>query len=206
MAERTGSVIFLNGASSSGKSTIAKGLQQLFQEPYLHLSIDAFLHQLPAAFLTEEERFARELPHLLDAFNSSCAAIARAGSNIVVDTVLQEPSWVTPCVTAFEGLDVVFVAVRCSLEELEAREKMRGDRHPGLARYQYDRVHLHGIYDVELDATEVTPEECVAIISDYMRSGVRPLAFEKLRMANTGRDQRLSVDANEGVNGGIDKR
>ena len=194
MAERTGKVIFLNGTSSSGKTTIAKRLQENFQEPYLHVSIDAFLHQLPTAFLTEDALLTRELPRLLAAFNSSSAAIARAGNNIVVDTVLQEPSWVAPCVMAFEGLEVVFVAIRCSLQELVAREKARSDRRLGMARYQYDRVHLCGIYDVELDTSVVALEECVGIISEYVRSGVRPLAFEKLRRADVTREQRFPAD------------
>jgi hypothetical protein len=64
MSDRPGKVVFLNGASSSGKTTIAKRLQGALQNPYLHVSLDMFLHQLPVSFL-EDAALARELPRLL---------------------------------------------------------------------------------------------------------------------------------------------
>ena len=88
MIHEFGSVIALNGASSSGKTTIAKALQAVLPESHLHLSLDAFLHQLPAPVLADAALLAGQLPQLLAGFNASCAAIARAGNNIVVDTVL----------------------------------------------------------------------------------------------------------------------
>jgi len=151
-AHRPGKVIFLNGASSSGKTTLAKELQSAVQRPYLHVSLDAFLHRLPAMFL-KDAAFARDLPRLLAGFYASSAAIARAGNDVVVDTVLQEPSWVGPCVIAFDGLEVVFVAVRCSLEALEDRE----------------------------NTSEMRLDECVSRILEYVRSGTRPSAFARLR-------------------------
>ena len=190
MAGSTGKVIFLNGTSSSGKSTIAKELQRVLPDPYLHVSIDAFFHQLPHPFFAANpERFVQELPRLVAGFNSSCAAVARTGLNIIVDTVLQEPSWVRPCAVAFEGLAVVFVAVRCSLATLESREKLRGDRRVGMARYQYDRVHSHGVYDVEVDTSVMPLEPCVAKIIEYVQSGQEPSAFKKLRAASDSREQ-----------------
>jgi len=38
--ERMAHVIFLHGASSSGKSTIAKALQKRIENPFWHISID----------------------------------------------------------------------------------------------------------------------------------------------------------------------
>jgi chloramphenicol 3-O phosphotransferase len=183
MSERTGNVIFLNGASSSGKTTIAKELQKAGREPYLHVSIDAFLHQLPLSALEDQAALFREFPRLLAGFNSSSAAIARAGNNIIVDSVLEEPSWVAPCVKAFEGLEVLFVAVRCSLEALERREMERGDRRRGMARYQYERVHFHGTYDVEVDTSTMPLDACVSRILETARSGNAPSAFRQLRAA-----------------------
>ena len=36
----SGKIILLNGASSAGKSTLARSLQQQLHEPFLHLSFD----------------------------------------------------------------------------------------------------------------------------------------------------------------------
>ena len=180
MPEGAGNVIYLNGASSSGKSTIARELQKAAREPYLHVSIDGFLHQLPASVLADQMALARELPRLIAGFNASAAAIARAGNNIIVDSVLQEPSWVVPCAQAFHGLDVLFVAVRCPLETVERREIERGDRPRGLARYQHDRVHSHGTYDIEVDTSAMPIDVCVCRILEAARSGTTTSAFRKL--------------------------
>jgi len=83
MSDRAGKVILLNGTSSSGKSTIAKELRRVLPEPYLYVSIDEFLHQLPVSVLEDGGRLAHEWPN---------AAIARAGNRVIVDTVLQEPA------------------------------------------------------------------------------------------------------------------
>ncbi len=186
MPKMIGKVIFLNGTSSSGKSTIAKALQQFLGEPFLHVSVDDFLHQLPESYLADSRYLSGAIRTLLAGFDASNAAIARAGNNVIIDHVLQEPSWVAPCVKAFEGLQVVFVGVRCPLDVLESREKERGDRQVGMARYQYERVHAHEIYDVEIDTSEMTVEECVATIRKYVDSDTQPTAFNMLRALAEG--------------------
>lgn len=40
-------IIYLNGASSSGKTTIAKALQNAFEEPFLHVGIDKIIGWMP---------------------------------------------------------------------------------------------------------------------------------------------------------------
>ena len=43
-------VIFLNGASCSGKTTIAGIVQENLKESYLHFSVDHILQMLPERF------------------------------------------------------------------------------------------------------------------------------------------------------------
>lgn len=45
-----GTVIFLNGGSSSGKTRIAKALQESLDGYYLHTGIDHYMERLPAKF------------------------------------------------------------------------------------------------------------------------------------------------------------
>jgi chloramphenicol 3-O phosphotransferase len=44
-------IIFLNGCSSSGKTTIAKAIQHLSDEPWLLLGIDTFFHMMPSKYV-----------------------------------------------------------------------------------------------------------------------------------------------------------
>ena len=41
-------IIFLNGASSAGKTSLGKALQDVLTEPYLLLGLDTFFHAVPA--------------------------------------------------------------------------------------------------------------------------------------------------------------
>ena len=176
MEQNNGKIILLNGTSSSGKSSLAKQLQIDLDEIYLHLQIDVFLQQLPV-----KAKFTLEgLGKLMDGFNYSCSAIARSGNNVIVDTVLQEPGWVKPCIKAYIGLEVVAVAVKCQLDLLEKREIERGDRHRGIARYQYDRVHQIMKYDLEVDTSYNSKESCSSIICEFIKSGKSPQAFKEV--------------------------
>lgn len=40
-------IIYLNGPSSSGKTTLAKALQEKLKEPFLHLGIDKIIGFMP---------------------------------------------------------------------------------------------------------------------------------------------------------------
>ena len=179
-----GTVIFLNGASSSGKTTIAKKLQGMMTGIYLLVSIDAFMQQLPAGL--DSKRLEEVLPGLLAGFNASAAAMARAGNNVIVDHVLWQRPWVLPCVEAFKGVDVVFVGVRCPLEVLEAREDARGDRFAGIARLQHESAHHNKVYDLEVDTSKKSADECARAICEYIELGRKPEAFIKLGAIETG--------------------
>src|SRR5580704_1595654 len=154
-----GQIIFLNGASSSGKTSIAEQLLLVLDRPYFHMSVDAING------MRAKQRTLELGPADLDAvlartragFHRAVAGMAQAGNDIVVDHVLSERWRLLDCLTVLAGLDVVFVGVRCAALELERRERLRGDRDPGQAVVQQRRVHAHGCYDVECDTTATSP-------------------------------------------------
>ncbi|WP_070971180.1 phosphotransferase-like protein [Vibrio sonorensis] len=122
-------VIFLNGTTSSGKTSLSKALQNASSEFLLHVSVDNFLSQISEKDMGNQALMAEAFPNIVKGFHASAAATARAGNKLVVDYVLQDQVWLEDCVNAFKGLDVLFVGVHCPLEILEQREKERGDRH-----------------------------------------------------------------------------
>jgi chloramphenicol 3-O phosphotransferase len=64
---------------------------------------------------------------------------------------------------------VLWVGVRCDPEVLAERERRRGDRPPGQARWQAGRVHRWRGYDLELDTDRTTPEDGAAAVLDALR-------------------------------------
>ena len=167
-------VIVLNGTSSSGKTSIAKALQRMLPVPFLHVCIDAFEEMSPGR--TEEGGdFATSvaLPKLISGMHHSIAALAYAGNNLIVDHVIiegDEPSnWLSECLECVAPFRTIFVGVRCSFDELNRRERSRGDRPLGLAEWQITRMHIDFQPDLEFDTTMSASEECATQIAEFVR-------------------------------------
>jgi chloramphenicol 3-O phosphotransferase len=177
-----GQIIFLNGASSSGKSSIAKALQAMIDEPCIHWCIDDYLGAFQSDLWEKQGIVKPRWPKIIRGFHAAGAAIARAGNLVIIDDVLEaEPPWVESLLELFEGLSAVFVGVHCPLEELEERERQRKDRKTGLARLQIDQVHAQVEYDVQVDTSMLSPTECADKIAKRMAERRPCSAFERLR-------------------------
>jgi chloramphenicol 3-O phosphotransferase len=188
---KTAQIIFLNGTSSSGKTSIAKALQENLSEPYMHISLDNFFHFLPESIFNpttqkENDRLVSLIPKVVSGFHKSITGLATTGNHLIVDHVLQEEDWLKECVEVLQELDVLFVGVKCPVEIVELREKARGDRDIGTARYQMGRVHAHDLYDLVLDTSTLSIEACMNKIMEAMPKIPRPSAFQQLsaRFAN----------------------
>lgn len=87
----SGKIIFLNGASSAGKSTLSKSVQRLIDEPFGHVSSDQFVdaHMLPQR-RGEGGDFAWPVmrPKFFTAFHRCLPAIASAENNMIVEHVI----------------------------------------------------------------------------------------------------------------------
>jgi chloramphenicol 3-O phosphotransferase len=104
------------------------------------------------------------------------AAIARAGTGVVVDEVFLDGGQSQVRLhTALNGLDVLWVGVRCEPGIAETRELERNDRVLGMARSQAERVHDGVSYDIVVDTSHVSSAECArAIVATTMRSDGAP--------------------------------
>ncbi|MEV4556250.1 chloramphenicol phosphotransferase [Kitasatospora sp. NPDC049285] len=189
----SGRIIFLNGTSSSGKSSIARELLDILDDGvFFHMAVDGF-----NAMRTKREFGAEELDVALRrtrmGFHRSVAAMAEVGNDIVVDHVLSEPWRLLDCLTVLRPEDVVFVGVHCPLDELVRRELARGDRPPGLAAHQYGLVHAHGDYDLECDTGVASPLECAQRIKEFLPHRAGPTAFTRLRGRFLAGGERLTA-------------
>ncbi|WFP77781.1 AAA family ATPase [Mesorhizobium sp. WSM4906] len=181
----TAKIILLNGAGSAGKTSIAKALQTMTVEPFLHVQMDAFLEMLPEALQETMPGFAYETiwqngkPSIaiatgpvgrraMQGMRHAIAAMARQGNNLIVDDVMvgDEMAEYRALLRDFE---VFGVGVFAPPDVLEARESARGDRLPGLSRWQYERVHKGISYDLEIDSSVLSPFECAERIRAKFR-------------------------------------
>lgn len=165
-------LIMLNGASSSGKTTLAHALQETLPGLWLHFGIDDLVKALPPRLLSDEGisfgstgsvtvgTVFRQAEH---AWMLGVVATVRAGVSVIVDDVFlggaaSQQRWRE----ALGDLPCLWVGVHCDPGEAERREQARADRPPGMHRQQADRVHLGVRYDLEVDTTHQTPESLTA--------------------------------------------
>jgi chloramphenicol 3-O phosphotransferase len=111
---------------------------------------------------------------------AAIAAFAEAGNNVIYVDVLFDRSDIAEYVELWREFTVWMVGVHCPLAEIERRERARGDRLVGHARWHFDLVHAHAVYDVEVDSSLNDSEECARLIVARMGAGP-PEAFDRLR-------------------------
>lgn len=200
----TGRIIILNGAPRSGKSSIARAIQDSFEGVWLNLGVDAQNASLPERFRPgiglrpggEMPAIEALVPQLYAALYDSIAAHSRNGLNVVAD-VGHHDSYSTPLhllqgrATRLKGLPVLFVGVRCVIDVIMARRASGGegqylvgtkdDPVPEPVRRWQSEVHKPGIYDLEVDTQQMSAGACAAKILERLRGGLeRPSAFETL--------------------------
>lgn len=180
-------VILLNGASSSGKTTLGRALQQALDEPYFYFSSDQLVE---AAVLPAVDREARDgrwawrviRPRFFDGFHRCIAGLADAGNSLIVEHVLERRAWLEDCLRLLEAHDVCFVGVHCALDELERRERERGDRFIGEGcSHINDGVHTWGPYDIEIDTSDGNTQGHVELLKSAMSRKRSLSAFERMR-------------------------
>jgi chloramphenicol 3-O phosphotransferase len=170
-------VIVLNGGSSAGKSSMARCLQSLLPDPWLTISGDDLLTAMPPAMLGSKDGivFAPDgqitvgpgLEALAAAWSQGIAAMARAGAGIILDVVFLQGAVAQQHWRVVLGdLQVLWVGVKCDPVIAAAREAARGDRTLGMAALQAHRVHQGVVYDMQVDTSRTSPEDCARLIAD----------------------------------------
>lgn len=187
-AQSPGRIILVNGTSSSGKSTLVRGLQRALPALWLEMGIDRFAYALPGRVGGEltwpllfryvrangqtDGPFTIETTPLGQRFvsgmHATAAALAGAGLNVIVDHVILEGAWREEARRLWAPFGLFTVGVRCPLDVVLERERSREDRTLGQAEAQFDVVHRWGPYDVEVDTSVMTPDEAVARVIDSM--------------------------------------
>jgi chloramphenicol 3-O phosphotransferase len=176
--DSAGTVVLLNGASCSGKTSIARALQEVTEEPWLHVGLDHFEAMQPRK---EDKRvhcfYGQGItqPDLVPVLHQAVAAFSRMGAHVVNEHIFLERRWLADALERYRGLPVLFVGVLCPLDVLEQRER---ERHRGVQVGQSARQHavllpLHnaGLYDVAFDTTTTTPQGCAAEIRRRLSDG-----------------------------------
>lgn len=197
-----GRIVVLNGAPRSGKSSIVAAIQESFEGIWMNLGVDAFvLHVTPPAFRpgiglrpgSENPELRTHVPRLYAALYESIAAHSRLGLNVVADFGHYDEATLVDCASRLGGLPAWFVGVRCPIEVIMERRNagQQGreghyavgspdDPVPAPVRRWQTAVHVPGVYDLEVDTSLLSPEQCAAAIGARLEADRGPSAFQDL--------------------------
>jgi chloramphenicol 3-O phosphotransferase len=170
----TAKIIILHGPSSSGKSTLARALQQKIELPFWHISIDHLRDSgvLPLArFRSGEFAWREHRAAFFDGFHRSLRAYAEPGNNLIVEHIFDTAGWFEQLAALLLPFDLFFVGLHAPLEELVRRETARGDRPMGDAERDFHNVHRGLRYDFELVSDRPADEMAEALLSAWRRRG-----------------------------------
>ena len=194
MAQQRGTLIVLNGASSAGKTSTAQALGAILGTQCVHTGFDDILDRAqpfgpedPAGRMGQWLRSLRITwfrltdgrLRLFKRLHREVVALAQAGHTIIVDTSLMDRRALQDAAACFASLGGFLIGMKPPLAVSEQWEAARADRPPGHARHHYDLIHAHGIYDLVLDPSQMTPHECAIAIVRRVEEAP-PNAFHRL--------------------------
>jgi len=154
-----GKIIILNGVSSSGKSTLAKKLQDRLSVPFYVLANDMFTNDTVAPDKFIEMDWRETYYRALIGMYHAVKAFSDIGINTIVDDVfLKEDDRLEQCVELLYHYPVLFAHVTCPVDELRRREEKRSDRGIGQGESQLAELNPQDTYDVTVDTFNETLE------------------------------------------------
>jgi chloramphenicol 3-O phosphotransferase len=194
----TGQIVILNGPPRSGKSSIVAAIQSRFEGVWMNLGVDRFMQMTPHRFQPgiglrpggERPDLEPLVGSLYGAMYEAIATHSRMGLNVVVDAVHHDsysvPRGILPaCARRLQGLPVLFVGVHCPIEVVMERRRATwggvGYNQEGSVAdpvsLWHQAVHTPGVYDLEVDTSVLSADECADLIHQRLENGPPPSAF-----------------------------
>ena len=156
-------VILLNGPSSSGKSTLAKALQELIRNEgagkYEVVSIDDFMKIAKDETIYEDDVF-----EISGDMCEKTLELLEAGSGVIIDHVITSERIFNQLTESLASASLRTVRITCPLDILKSRELKRGDRCVGSAEASAEYLFPKEGYDLVVDTGAKSPEENAQLI------------------------------------------
>jgi len=156
-----GHIICLNGVTSSGKTSIAKEIQNISEQNYYHVSLDMFEQMADLKYRIKA--YYTELNDCVTVMYETVSSFAKHGKNVILDTVMlnipEFPNIYGRFAEACEGIKIFNIHVVCPLSECKRRNIVRGDRIITLSEWHSERM-ADIPYFFTVDTMEKNSEDC----------------------------------------------
>ncbi len=161
-----GRIIFLNGVTSSGKTSIVDALQAREDVFFYVVANDLFQEMVGERYL--RENYWKHLSDVILLMYHTAKLFSDMGRNVLIDGILVEQPEIRPHykqmmeILRDNPLDIV--EVYCPLEICRRRNIERGDRYESQSDEQAALMAQGIEYSARVDTSLHTPEECAGEI------------------------------------------
>ena len=165
-----GRILFLNGVTSSGKTSIVEVLQEK-EDPFFYVvANDLFQEMVGERFL--RENYWKYLSEVILMMYHTAKLYSDMGKNVIIDGILVERPEITPHYAQLREIlkdnPLDIVEVYCPLEICRQRNIARGDRYESQSEEQQALMAKNIAYSLRVDTSRYSPEQCAQIILDSL--------------------------------------
>ncbi len=161
-----GRIVFLNGITSSGKTSIVEALQERDDVFFYVVANDLFQEMVGDKWLQQD--YWKYLSEVILMMYHTAKLYSDMGKNVLIDGILVEREEIKPhyeqllAILSENPLDVV--EVYCPLEVCRKRNVERGDRYETQSEEQAKCMAQNIRYTLRVDTERYSPKECAAQI------------------------------------------
>jgi chloramphenicol 3-O phosphotransferase len=169
----TARILVLTGASSTGKTTIARALQRLASTPAILVAADDFdlprdARSLVAARQAGEGAVAALQTAMFRAFYEGLARWPANGVSAIAETIFLDEEQTRICRDALRRVPHAIVRLVCDGAVRAERERRRRDRRPGRSDETALAEVIPDDLALELDTTTCRPADAAARLLPYL--------------------------------------
>lgn len=161
-----GIILFLNGVTSSGKTTLAKAIQEKADVNFYTISNDTFQQMVSRKFLMQN--YWKYLSEAIMQAYYTARMMSDNGIHILFDGMLLDIAELSP---HYERVKMIFknsplklIEVTCPLEICRQRNIQRGDRGIHQSDEQMNIMVKNITYDISVNTSLYTPEQCAEMV------------------------------------------
>ena len=169
----SGLVILLDGVSGAGKTELALHLEKMLDDSVV-LSVDEFIlrksNRLRWFLMSKCLRRNLDFLSVAQEFHREIVGVFSRSNTVIVDTILLDAQMRDDLLDRVNKKSLLYVQVYCPLNILEGRESNRESRPRGAAQSQFNQIYDYNGYDLKLDTSKLSKEECAQKILDSMQN------------------------------------
>lgn len=167
-----GRIIFLNGVTSAGKTSIVEALQEQEEIFFYVVANDLFQEMIGENYL--RKNYWKYLSEVIIMMYHTAKLYSDMGKNVLIDGILVEREELKPhyhqLLEILKNNPLDIVEVYCPLDICRQRNIIRGDRYETQSQEQYALMAKNIKYILRVDTSVYSPKECAEkIIRELFR-------------------------------------